>query len=168
MLDDQGFSLGAISLVVAVFTGVTSISILVGGYLGDRLPIRLVVFVFSFIQGLAVVILVLAHNMEMLILFAVLFGIGFGGRDPTTLAIRGVYFGRKAFATITGLSMVPVNILSFIGPLYAGYMRDATGSYDTPFLIISAVCLVGSCTFLFLKKPPNLSVRAVSSPLAPG
>ena len=168
MLDDQGFSLGTISLVVAVFTGVTSISILVGGYLGDRIPIRLVCFVFSFIQGLAVVVLVLAHSVEMLILFAVLFGLGFGGRDPVTQAIRGVYFGRKAFAAITGLSMVPVNVLAFIGPLYAGYMRDATGSYGTPFLTIAAVCLLGSFLFLFLKEPPRLFVRAIRAPLAAG
>ena len=96
MLDDRGFSLGTISIVVAVLTAVSSLSIMVGGYLGDRMPIRLVIFGFSVLQSLAVVILVMAHSVEMLLLFAVLMGIGFGGRDPVTAAIRGVYFGRKA------------------------------------------------------------------------
>ena len=166
MLDDRGFSLGTISFVIAVFTVMTSISILIGGYLGDRIPIRLVIFVFSSLLGLAVVILVLAHSIEMLFVFAVLFGIGFGGRDPTTAAIRGVYFGRKAFAVITGLSMVPVNILSLIGPLFAGYMRDATGTYDISFLTIAAVSFFGSALFLMLDDPTGLPAGAPASGLA--
>ena len=70
-----------------------------------------------------------------------------------TTAIRGVYFGRKAFATITGISMVPLNIFLFSGPLFAGYMRDLTGKYDLPFLVIAVICLVGSCLFLLLGDP---------------
>ncbi len=166
MLDDRGFSLGTISIVAAIFTGVTSISVLVGGYLGDRMSIRLVVFAFTVIQGLAVVVLVLAHNLEMIFFFAVLFGVGFGGRDPVTQAIRGVYFGRRAFAAISGLSMVPVNILAFIGPLYAGYMRDATGTYDISFLTIAVVCLLGSSLFLILGEPSTLPTPSARRSLA--
>ena len=166
MLDDREFSLRTISVVVAVFTAVTSISILVGGYLGDRIRIRLVVFGFSSLQSLAVVILVIAHNIEMLLFFAVLLGIGFGGRDPVTAAIRGVYFGRRAFAAITGISMVSVNVFSFIGPLYAGYMRDATGTYDISFLTIAAICAIGSCLFLLLGEPTGLPARTARNPLA--
>ena len=40
---------------------------------------------------------------------ALLYGIGFGGRSPLTTAIRGEYFGRKAFATIMGISQLPMN-----------------------------------------------------------
>ena len=165
MLDDRGFSLQIISAVVALYTGVNAIFIAVGGYLGDRLPIRLVAFGFSAFQSVAVVTLVIAQNTETLFLFAVLLGIGFGGRTPVTTSIRGVYFGRKAFAAITGISMVPMNILLFIAPLFAGYMRDATGNYDLAFLTIALVCLIGSGLFLLLGDPkpapasPNLGAQ---------
>ena len=153
MLDDRGFSLQTISAVVAAYTGVNAIFILVGGYLGDRVPIRLPAFGFSAVQSVAVVVLVLAEDKPMLFLFALLLGIGFGGRTPVTTAIRGVYFGRKAFAAITGISMVPMNILLFSAPLFAGYMRDITGKYDMPFLVIAAVSLAGSFLFLLLGDP---------------
>ena len=166
MLDDRGFSLQTISAVVAVFTAVSGIFVLVGGYLGDRLPIRLVAFGFTALQSLAVLILVLAHNTEMLLLFAVLLGIGFGGRTPVTTAIRGTYFGRKAFAAITGISMVPMNVLLFIAPVFAGYMRDATGTYDVSFLAIAAGCLFGSFLFLFLGEPTRVPARTARGPLA--
>ena len=40
-------------------------------------------------------------------MIAILFGMGFGGRNPLTVAIRGDYFGRATFAKILGLSTVP-------------------------------------------------------------
>ena len=166
MLDDRGFSLQTISLVLAVYTAVSAIFMPVGGYLGDRLPMKLVAFGFSSIQAVAVLVLVLAHDVEMLFLFAVLFGVGFGGRSSLMTALRGAYFGRKAFAAITGISIVPMNILLFIAPVFAGLMRDATGSYDLAFLSIAAASLSGSCLFLLLGEPPRLLPRTAERPQA--
>ncbi len=167
MLDDRGFSLQLISAVIATYTGVNAIFIAIGGYLGDRLPIRMVAFGFSAIQSFAVVTLVVAHTTELLFVFALVMGIGFGGRTPVTTSIRGVYFGRKAFAAITGISMVPMNILLFSAPLYAGYLRDITGSYTFPFLSIAVFSLCGSFLFLLLGEPPGrVRAQAASSPAA--
>ena len=163
MLDDRGFSLQTIGVVLAVYTAVSAVSILVGGYLGDRLSMRLVAFGFAALQSLALVVLVLAHSTEMLFLFAVLSGAGIGGRTSVTAAMRGVYFGRKAFATITGLSNVPSNILWFAAPIFAGLMRDATGTYDVSFLTVAAVTLFGSFLFLLVGEPPGLPVRTTRS-----
>ena len=166
MLDDRGFSLQTISLVVAVHTGVSVVSTICGGYLGDRLPLRLLAFGFSSLQSVGLVVLVFAQNIEMVFVFAVLLGAGFGARTPVVVAIRGAYFGRKAFGTITGISMVPVSILLLIAPVFAGYMRDITGSYDISFLTIAAVSFFGSILFLMLGEPGKLPVRAARGPLA--
>ena len=155
LLDDRGYSLPTISAIVGTYTGVNAVFILVGGYLGDRMPIRFAAFGFSLIQSIAIVILVFKDGLGMAYLFAVILGIGFGGRTPVTTAIRGVYFGRRAFAAITGMSMVPMNVMLFAAPLFAGYMRDATGSYTIPFLVIAIICMFGSCLFLLLGNPPT-------------
>ena len=168
MLDDRGFSLQTISAVVAIYTAINAIFIPVGGYLGDRFSMRLVAFWFSVLQALAVVVLVLAHSLEMLLLFALLLGVGFGGRTSVTTAMRGAYFGRKAFAAIMGISMVPMNIFLFISPVFAGYMRDATGNYDVALLTIGAVALLGSFLFLLLGEPGRMPAQAARSPLAAG
>jgi hypothetical protein len=70
-----------------------------------------------------------------------------------TTAIRGVYFGRKAFASITGISMVPMNVLLLVSPLFAGIMFDATGTYTASFAVVAAVSLIGSALFLLLGDP---------------
>ena len=153
MLSDQGFSLQTVGWVVGAYTGVAAVFTLVGGYVGDRLPIRLALFGFSAIQSGAVVVLMLADSLWMVYLFAVLMGLGFGGRNPLTTAIRGVYFGRKAFASITGMSMIPMNVMLLAAPLFAGIMFDATQSYFIPMAAIAVISLSGSTLFLFLGPP---------------
>ena len=87
--------------------------------------------------------------------FAVMYGIAFGGRMPLTTSIRGDYFGRRAFATITGLSSVPNNICTILAPLFAGYMFDRTGSYVIPFFAFAALAYLGGLIVLFVHKPEH-------------
>ena len=156
---DRGLSLQTVGWVVSTYTGVSAVFTLVGGYMGDRVPIRLALFGFSAIQSVAVIIILQADSAHLAFLFAVLLGIGFGGRSPLTTAIRGIYFGRRSFASITGVSMIPMNALLLGAPLFAGYMYDTTGSYDIPFITIAIVSLLGSSLFLLLGEPKPLSSR---------
>lgn len=157
---DRGFSLQTVGWVVAAQTAVAAVFTLVGGHVGDRVPIRLAVFGFSAIQSVAVIVLLHAHSTQLIFLYAVLIGIGFGGRNPLTTAIRGVYFGRRGFATITGMGQVPMNILLFVAPLFAGYTFEYTGSYSIAFYTVAVVSFAGSCLFLLLGDPdPSLQIR---------
>ena len=153
MLTDRGFSLQMVGWVVSTYTGVGAVFTLVGGYIGDRVPIRWAIFVFSAIQSIAVVVLLFADTTLLVLLFGVIMGMGFGGRNPLTTAIRGVYFGRKAFASITGISMVPMNVLLFASPMFAGIMFDLRGSYVIPFMVVAVVSFLGSGLFLLLGSP---------------
>ena len=157
MLTDRGFSLQTIGWVVATQTAMTALFNLIGGYVGDKIPIRVALFVFSIIQTIGLVILLFAYTTPMIYIFALVYGIGWGGRAPLTTAIRGVYFGRKAFASITGFSMIPMNILHLIAPLFAGIMFDITQSYTIPFSAIAVVSFIGSILFLTLGNPNRQS-----------
>ena len=153
MLTDRGFSLQTVGWVVSVQTAVGAVSTVAGGYIGDRMPIRIALFAFSSLQSVAVFVLLAADTVAMVMVFAVLMGIGFGGRNPMTTSIRGVYFGRRAFASITGVSMVPMNILLLAAPLFAGIMFDLRGSYVLPLAVNAVVSFFGSGLFLFLGRP---------------
>ena len=86
-------------------------------------------------------------------LFAVLFGIGFGGRTPLTTAIRGEYFGRASFGKILGISTVPMNFLLLIAAPLAGFMRDELGDYDLAFLLLAGLNTLGAVLFLTARRP---------------
>ncbi len=154
LMVERGFSLGQIGTVISVQTAVSTAFILVGGIIGDRIPIRLAIFAFSFLQSIAMVILLIAETLPMFYLFTILMGIGFGGRTPLTTAIRGVYFGRSNFARITGISMIPMNIMFIAVVPYVAWMQEyITGSYTLPLATIAAVSAVGSAMFLMMGNP---------------
>ena len=150
---DRGLSLQTVGWVIATYTGVGAAFTLIGGYVGDRVPIRYAIFGFSAIQSAAVIMALQADTAFMAYVFAVLLGIGFGGRSPLTTSIRGVYFGRKAFASITGISQMPMNVMLLAAPLFAAFMKDRVGSYDIPFITIAAVSGLGAFLFLMLGEP---------------
>lgn len=167
---DRGMSLQTVGLVVSTYMAISIVFNLVGGYIGDRVPIRLAIFGFSLVQSVAIAVLLLAHTIPMAFLFALLMGIGFGGRNPLMAAVRGVYFGRTSFASILGISMVPSNVAALAMPLFAGVMFDITKSYDVPFITIALVSFAASCCFLFLGEPRPFvpSPRATTTGVALG
>ncbi len=164
-MKDQGFQVQDTAWVVAVYTGVAMVFQLEGGYLGDRIPIRLALFLFTSIQAGAVLLLTFSTNLVMFYAFAVLFGMGFGGRNPLTVAIRGDYFGRASFGKILGLSTVPMNFLLLISAPMAGYLRDIQGSYTDAFLLLAALNFLGGVFFLLARKP-QLAVADAGVPEA--
>ena len=153
LLQDKGFDIQTTGWIVTVYTATAMVFQLVGGYVGDRGPKNIALFIFTSIQAAAVVVLTLSSSLLMFYLFAVLFGMGFGGRNPLTTAIRGEYFGRTSFGRILGLSTVPMNILLLISSPLAGYMRDIQNSYDMAFLLLAGFNFLGGVLFLFARKP---------------
>ena len=154
MLTDRGHSIQTAAFVVTAYTATSMFFQLIGGYVGDRVPKRIALFVFTSIQAAAV--FVLTYGPETLMIayvFAVLFGIGFGGRNPLTVSIRGEYFGRRSFGKIMGVSQVPMNVLLFIAPTMAGILRDRQGDYTTAFGILAVLNVFGAILFLMARKP---------------
>jgi MFS family permease len=145
-MKDQGFDVQTTAWVVSVYSAVSMVFQLIGGYLGDRVPARLAIFLFTTIQAGSVVLLTFAATIPAMYLFAILFGIGFGGRNPLTTAIRGDYFGRASFGKILGISTVPMNILLLLAAPFAGYMYDLQGTYTMAFLVLAVLNFLGGAS----------------------
>ena len=165
MVEDLGFSIQQTAWIVSVYTAISMIFQMLGGYIGDRIPKNVALFIFTAVQGIAIVVLATASSLFDFYLFALLFGIGFGGRNPLTTAIRGEYFGRASFGKILGVSTVPMNILLLISSPLAGYMRDVQGSYESAFMTLAVLNFIGAGLFLMSGKPslpaPVTRARAI-------
>ena len=111
LMVDKGYQVQDAAFVVSVYTAVAMGFQLVGGYVGGKVPVRLALAFFTSLQAMGVVVLVFADSLSSIYAFAVLFGAGFGGRNPLTVAIRGEYFGSASFGKILGFSTVPMNLL---------------------------------------------------------
>ncbi len=155
LLTDQGLSLQMGANIWAVIMGAAMASSLVAGYVGDRMPKNLGLFIFVAIQSAGFGMAILIESIPLAVLMAIIYGIGFGGRNPLAVAIRADYFGQRAFATITGLSMAPMFFLQLVAPLFAAAMFDWQGSYTIAFVVLTVLGVIGALLFLPATKPAD-------------
>ena len=163
-LTDAGISLITANLVVTVYTACAIPGSFASGLIAHLTSTRLVLFVCMMLQAIAVAILAFTDSLAMAMVFAVLWGIGFGGRVPLLTAIVGEYFGRRNFGSILGINMVPSNIAMIFAPLFAGIMFDLRQSYFIPFAAFAVLGFAGTFIIL-LAKPPR---EVISPQTAPG
>ena len=158
-LADRGLSLTVVGSVIMTYTVIGAVSQLFAGVIGDRIPKPPLIAAFVAVQAVGIVIAVNIADVRTAFIFAVLFGLGIGGRTALLTAIRGEYFGRKAFATILGITQLPMNALWMGFPIVAGYMYDTMGSYTVPFLAVAALNFLAAAMILTARKPALPSSR---------
>lgn len=152
-LTDEGISLATAALVVTTYTAVAIPFQILVGYIADKISKPPLLAISLCIQATSLVVIAVSSSLEMAFVFAFLFGAAFGGRMPLLTSIRGEYFGRRSFASITGLSQLPSNLLMLGAPIFAAYFNDTRGSYFIPFISIAAFNYLGAIFALLAKKP---------------
>ena len=168
MMVDKGYELEDAGFVVIVYTAVAMGFQLVGGYVGDRMSKRVGLAFFTSVQAAGVMVLVFAQTLPMFYVFGILFGAGFGGRNPLTVAIRADYFGTASFGKILGFSTVPMNVLLLVAAPFAGWMYDRYGTYELAFLILAGLNAFGAVCFLMSRRPTRRPMPQPAPAAAPG
>lgn len=153
MVEGLGMSQEAAAINVALLVWVTMMGQLTGGYVGDRVNKRLVMFVCMWLHVGGLVVFALADSVWAARLFAVLHGTAWGVRGTLINAIRADYFGRASYAAVTGYASLIIMVGMTIGPLFAGFMYDWQGHYQTAFIILAVLVGLGSIAFLIARKP---------------
>ena len=154
---DAGISTEMAAFSLGLATLISIIGRLVFGWLGDFVTKRYLFMVTYSIEAAGVLVLMNARGTTSLYLFAVLFGIGFGGTVPLNPAIRGEYFGRAAFGKIQGV-MGPIMMMGgVVGPPLVGYLFDTTRTYRTGLFAIAVLQLLAAVTIFFARpvRPEN-------------
>ena len=153
MKEGLGYSLAQASLVITLMTVAQIGGVLVGWWLGDRFDKRRVAALCMVMHAAGLLMLTYAAGYLMLAGFALLHGGAWGLRGPFMQAIRADYFGRRAIGMILGLSSLIIVFGQIGGPMIAGLMADATGSYKAGFTVLAALVGSGSLFFLLARRP---------------
>lgn len=162
-----GLSDQAAGSIVVLQTVIAFTAQLTGGVVGDRVDKRFAVSVLVLIQAAGLAVLAVAGNYPMALLFALLWGIGFGGRTPMLHAMRGDYFGRKHFGTILGMSAFPMAMGMTFSPVVVGWIFDRQQTYETVLFVLAGAAVLASVTVLLATKPePPQSRQRTGSTLA--
>ena len=72
MVEDLGFSVQQAAWIFTVYTAVSMVFQMLGGYVGDRIPKNVALFIFTGVQAGAVVLLALATSLFDFYLFAII------------------------------------------------------------------------------------------------
>ena len=160
LTDVRGISLVYASAALGAMVFVSLIGRLGFGLLGDYVDKRRLISVTYVLQAAGILALMNVTSIRDVWLFVILYGIAYGGAIPLNAAIVGEYFGRASYATIRGLMQFFLMPATVIGPVYAGFVYDRTGSYEIAFTSFIVALLIGTI-FIMLARPPSLSpVRA--------
>jgi MFS family permease len=140
---------------------ITTITILISvagrvglGWLSDYMDKRHVFCIALCLQVIGLLFFANIRSTWHIIVFLITFGPGYGGPIPLRASIQGEYFGRKHFGAIQGMFLSVSTVCAMIGPPFAGWICDVTGSYRLAFLILAAMPAVGIPLFL-LTPPPG-------------
>lgn len=152
-MTDIGMSLPQAGTVVLTYGVAGAISQLAAGFLGDRMPKQPLISISVAVQGMGMLVAATVTTFSGAYIFAVLYGIGLGARVPLLTAIRGDFFGRRNFATILGVSQVPMNFAMVGAPIAAGYLFDTLGNYTIAFLALAMFNFLGAGMILISRKP---------------
>jgi OFA family oxalate/formate antiporter-like MFS transporter len=155
-LTDMGIDETVASGMMALMVFFTIPARFIGGILADRVRkahLPYLVAAAFLCQSLGIVSFLINQNIAMVYVLLVLVGFGSGAPTPLRLTIGGRYFGRKAFASIQGSSMVFSAPVAFLSPVYAGWVYDTTGSYTGAFIVLAALSAFAAFLMFFVRPP---------------
>ncbi|MBU93558.1 MAG: hypothetical protein CL723_03075 [Chloroflexi bacterium] len=158
-ITDLGFTTIQSGYIVSIFSTVAIFSQYIAGYTGDKYGKKFVLLIFLLFQVISLIFLALSDSWSSLIVFAIFWGIGYGGRTPLMTAIRGDYFDRSAFATLFGLSGMVMNVGTTSGPILAGWIFDSYGSYTIALWGLTVIAFCG-CLLLLILPPASKRIKS--------
>jgi MFS family permease len=159
---DIGFSAITAAMILSTVGLVSIFGKISFGSLGDKIGNRNALIIISVLMSLAFIWIRFAGELWMFYVFAAIFGFGYAGFSATQSPLAAEYFGLKSHGTIFGLTSFSGNAGGALGSFIAGYIFDATGSYNWAFLICTLLCLVSliiTISLQSIRKPAPTGVR---------
>ncbi len=124
------------------------------GYISDKVGYKKSLMICAGFIALSLGGFSIAREIWTISLFAIIFGYFFGGIVSAEPLIISELFGLKSHGTIFGALAIVIGTGGAIGPIVAGNLFDATGSYQLAF-ILSTILASASLLPLFFLRVPN-------------
>jgi len=149
---DIGVSPIIAASITSIIAGCSVIGKLSTGFLSDKVGGRLLLIACISLATVALLWLLFAKELWMLYIFAVIFGIGYGGIVLLQTVISAELFGLGSLGMILATLMFCGTIGGALGAPLAGSIFDITESYSLAFLICVIMCALAIILSLILLK----------------
>lgn len=162
IFEERGLSANVAALIFPVMAATSAVTALIAGPLVDRHgPIKLVRFNLGMLL-LALIVLQFISAAWMAGMYGVLLGIANG----TWQIVNGVtwahLYGRQGLGRIQGSATMVSITSAAVGPLPLSFLRDLTGGYAVPLIMMGLLVIAGAVAIGFAR--PERAVASVPAP----
>jgi MFS family permease len=155
---EEGISLLVGASLLTVMSGASIVTRLATPVLADNHGPKMVMFWFYFIQGVTVLMLFWTHEISGFYLFAVAFGIGYGGETGGFPILNRKYYGHAPVGSAHGFQMLGAGLGMALGGWIGGVLYDIYGTYDLALAVSILASIFGAVSILFLESTNKLLI----------
>ena len=127
------------------------------GWISDRIGRLPTLYVALTFEVLAFVMFAKSSSLVSLYIAAAIFIAGSSAATSLNPAIIADNFGRRYIGTITGISFAIAGSAAAVGPLLAGLIREATGTYEMAFQLGAGLNIAAILLLTILRRPSRRS-----------
>lgn len=157
---DLGFSAVEAATVFSVAGGATLVGRVLLGVAADRLGRKMAAMLCTLMHAGGMLWLLWAQEMWMFYLYALVFGLAWGGMGPVMAVIIGETFGLGRMGAILGILDAGFNIGAALGPVIGGVIFDVKGDYSLSFLLGVGLMLVTTVLIAFIRRETGRTVAS--------
>ena len=155
---EEGISLVMAASLLTVMSGVSVVTRLATPVLADSHGPKMVMFWFYFIQGCTVLMLFWTHEIYAFYVFAVAFGIGYGGETGGFPILNRKYYGHAPVGSAHGFQMLGAGLGMALGGWIGGVLYDIYGTYDLALAVSVLASIAGAISILLLESTNKLLI----------
>jgi MFS family permease len=157
-VQDLGFSADSAALTMSLTALLSITGSLTFGLVALKVSSRRLTIIAFCFQTAGLIVLLLARQLPLIYVYAVLWGFGSGILFSAVPSMLGDYYGRAQYAQITGVASAIAIGSEALAPVVAGLIFDRTASYTTAFIILVVLAVVGLVCASFARPPkPQVS-----------
>ena len=149
---DTGIPAITAASVLSIAAGISIIGRLIIGFISDRIGGRLILTICLILLTLSIIWLLFAEKTWMFYVFAVMFGLSYGGFTLLLPVVTAELFGLASLGVIIGGITFMTTLGDATGAPVSGTIFDITGSYRPAFLTIIGICTVAVILSVFLLR----------------
>ncbi len=151
--------------ILAIIGGCSLAGRVILGSVADRIGNKQTVTICFSMMFFALLWLLFARDLRMFYLFAVIFGLAYGGWGALVSLMVAELFGLASLGVILGSVTLVESTGHAVGPILTGWIFDFTGSYQLAFSVCAAISMISIILALLLrpiadKQVSNMVKRA--------
>ncbi len=154
----EGIDYVAAATILGVMAAISVPSRFAVPVLSEKMGVRTIMAIFFFLQGITVIMLFWTHEQWVFYLFAVVFGIAYGGESGGFPILNRRYFGHAPQGSPYGFQMLGAGLGMALGGWIGGVIFDITGSYDYSLVISIIASLAGMVSTILLEPTDDLII----------